>query len=64
MVGSNGMKMRAIAKAVMKSAEMNAILATMTPDEVHDALWMIDVFERWSLAQEETAVRPFTFFTV
>jgi hypothetical protein len=32
---------------------MNFILSTMPPEEVHDAMWMIDVFERWNMPQEE-----------
>ncbi len=32
---------------------MNAILSTMTPEEVRDAMWTIDVFERWNMSQGE-----------
>jgi hypothetical protein len=32
---------------------MDAILAEMEPDEIRDALWMIDVFERSSMPADE-----------
>ena len=31
----------------MNTARMDQILSLLKPDEVHDALWLIDVFERW-----------------
>ena len=33
----------------------NDILALMTPEEIRDALWMIDVFERWNMPADEAA---------
>ena len=37
----------------MTTARMDEILSIMTPDEVHDALWLMDVFERWSMSADE-----------
>jgi hypothetical protein len=32
---------------------MDASLAEMRPDEIRDAPWMIDVFERWNMPRDE-----------
>ena len=32
---------------------MDEILSIMTPDEVGEALWLIHVFERWSMPADE-----------
>ena len=37
----------------MDAAGMDAILAYLRPDEIRDALWLIDVFERWNMPPEE-----------
>jgi hypothetical protein len=37
----------------MATTRMDEILFLMKPDEVRDALWLIDVFERWDMRTEE-----------
>lgn len=37
----------------MNVADIDRVLALLTADEVTDALWMIDVFERWDMPREE-----------
>ena len=32
---------------------MDRILALLTPAQVQDALWMVDVFESWDMPAEE-----------
>ena len=37
----------------MDPARIDATLSLLTPDEVGDCLWLIDVFERWNMTTEE-----------
>ena len=37
----------------MDAAGMDAILAYLRLDEIRDALWLIDLFERWNMSPEE-----------
>ena len=37
----------------MARTKTDALLDLFTPDELHNALWYIDVFERWNMPAEE-----------
>lgn len=37
----------------MDPARIDARLATMTPEEIAVAMWMIDVFDSWNMTRDE-----------
>ena len=37
----------------MNTARIDATLSILTPEEIRDALWFIDLMERWTMSQPE-----------
>ena len=37
----------------MNPAKIDALLDLFAPEELHNALWYIDIFERWNMPAEE-----------
>ena len=38
---------------LMNARQIDTILDLMKPEEISDALWMIEVFEQWNMPAEE-----------